>query len=107
MTLRCILFGHRRSRSRATFDEKHGRWISECRRCRVPLERESDGIWRIAPPVPAGKLVPIRAESAASAPSRGSAGESPFVSASAADSADSGRSGTSQHSKKPVDLSTS
>lgn len=55
MTLRCVLFGHRRSRSRATYDETRGRWISVCKRCHVMLEREDHRDWRpIAPPV--GKL---------------------------------------------------
>jgi hypothetical protein len=52
MTLRCLIFGHRRSRSRATFDEKHHHWLSDCRRCHILLVREADGRWRPAPPPP-------------------------------------------------------
>jgi hypothetical protein len=52
MTLRCLIFGHRRSRSRATFDEKHQHWLSDCRRCHILLVREPDGKWRPAPPPP-------------------------------------------------------
>ena len=58
MTLRCLIFGHRRSRSRATFDDKHQHWISDCKRCHVLLLRGADGTWRPAPPQPE-KLEPI------------------------------------------------
>lgn len=56
--LLCRVRPHRRSGSKATYDEKHGRWFSECRRCHIMLMREPDGRWVPAPPPPA-KLVPI------------------------------------------------
>ena len=59
MTLRCVLSGHRRSRSRATFDEKRGQWISQCKRCHAMLVREADGTWQPLH-VTAGKLVPVK-----------------------------------------------
>lgn len=52
MTLRCIIFGHLRSRSRATYDDKNKRWISPCKRCRILLVREGPGQWRPLPPPP-------------------------------------------------------
>jgi hypothetical protein len=58
MSLVCQFLGHRRSRSRATFDEKRQQWISDCRRCATILAREPDGRWIPIPPV-SGKLVPI------------------------------------------------
>jgi hypothetical protein len=58
MTLRCLIFGHRRSRSRATFDDKHQYWLSECKRCHLLLVREAGGRWIPAPPQPE-KLEPI------------------------------------------------
>ena len=61
MTLRCLIFGHRRSRSRATFDEKHQRWFSDCRRCHILLVREPDGAWHPAPSPPE-RLEPISRE---------------------------------------------
>lgn len=64
MTLRCLLFGHRRSRSRATYDEKRGRWISACKRCHVLLEREDHHDWRPLTPPP-GKLERVADEPAA------------------------------------------
>lgn len=68
MTLRCLIFGHRRSRSRATFDDKHQHWISDCKRCHVLLVREAEGVWKPAPPQPE-KLEPIeRAEQAEEPP---------------------------------------
>jgi hypothetical protein len=42
----CWIIGHRRSRSRAWFDESIGLWRSYCRRCGKPLLRESTGKWR-------------------------------------------------------------
>lgn len=76
MSLVCRFIGHRRSRSRATFDEKRQQWVSDCRRCATILVRERGGGWIPAPPVPA-KLLPIerppssgihKAESSASDP---------------------------------------
>jgi hypothetical protein len=61
MTLRCLILGHRRSRSRATFDDKHQRWFSDCKRCHVLLVREPDGTWHPAPPQPE-RLEPIHRE---------------------------------------------
>jgi hypothetical protein len=58
MSLVCHLLGHRRSRSRATFDEKRQQWVSDCRRCATILIREDDGRWNPAPPAPE-KLIPI------------------------------------------------
>jgi hypothetical protein len=59
MAIRCHLFGHRRSASRAAFDDKHQRWFSDCKRCHVLLVREPDGKWRPAP-LPPRKLETIR-----------------------------------------------
>jgi hypothetical protein len=42
----CWILPHRRSRSRAYFDEPLGLWRSFCRRCGTPLLREKDGKWR-------------------------------------------------------------
>jgi hypothetical protein len=67
MTLRCLIFGHRRSRSRATFDEKHQHWLSDCRRCHIMLVRDADGKWRPAPPPPQ-TLEPISREEPVEAP---------------------------------------
>lgn len=58
MSLVCQFFGHRRSRSRATFDEKRQQWVSDCRRCATILARERDGRWVPVPPAP-DKLMPI------------------------------------------------
>ena len=58
MSLVCSLMGHRRSRSRATFDDKRQQWVSDCRRCATILVRESDGRWVPAPPTP-DKLLSI------------------------------------------------
>lgn len=106
MTLRCLLFGHLRSRSRATLDEKRGRWISECRRCRIPMERETDGTWHVAPPAPSGKLVPVGVDDGGSAAPSGSAGETPLPASAATDPTDSSRSRTAKHPEKTVELST-
>lgn len=58
MSLVCHFLGHRRSRSRATFDEKRQQWVSDCRRCATILAREEDGRWVPVPRAP-GKLMPI------------------------------------------------
>lgn len=58
MSLVCQFLGHRRSRSRATFDEKRQQWVSDCRRCATILARERDGRWVPVPPAP-DRLVPI------------------------------------------------
>jgi hypothetical protein len=42
----CWILGHRRSRSRAWFDDRLGLWRSYCRRCGTPLLREKEGKWR-------------------------------------------------------------
>jgi hypothetical protein len=99
MTLRCLLLGHRRSRSRASFDDKHGRWISQCKRCNVLLVRENGGKWRRLP-APSGKLVPIERES--SAASDRSPGEAPFVAAGASDAANGGGPPAAEHGKQAV-----
>ncbi|GAA3897255.1 hypothetical protein GCM10022276_15320 [Sphingomonas limnosediminicola] len=59
MTLRCHLFGHVRSASRAAFDEKHQFWISDCKRCHILLVREQDGKWAPLPRQP-DRLDPIQ-----------------------------------------------
>ena len=115
MTLRCLLLGHRRSRSRATFDEKHQRWFSECKRCCVPLVREADGSWSPGPP-PADKLEPVAPAADAqdgappvdersderSGPARGGLGESPFGAPGAADSTDGGDLTAAKHPEQAV-----
>jgi hypothetical protein len=58
MSLVCQFLGHRRSRSRATFDEKRQQWVSDCRRCATILARERDGRWIPVPRAP-DKLTPI------------------------------------------------
>ena len=63
MTLRCNLLGHRRSASRATFDEKNERWLSECKRCHILLVRGPDGNWTPLPPQP-DRLEPLPREEA-------------------------------------------
>lgn len=45
MTLRCHVLGHKRSRSRAYYDDKNACWFSECKRCHKPLVREWHGEW--------------------------------------------------------------
>ena len=107
MTLRCLMFGHRRSRSRATFDEKHKHWMTECKRCHILLVRGPDGKWRPLPPQPT-KLVPIEpepAEESASA-SRG-AGETPLSSAGAADAANGRLTASGKNIKQTVKLPAS
>ena len=106
MTLRCLLFGHLRSRSRATFDEKHRRWLSECKRCHVLMVREPDGKWREIPS-PIGKLVPIERESEESAAPDGSPDEPPFVAAAATDSTERGAAALREHRQEAVELSAS
>lgn len=49
MTLRCHLFGHRRSASRASFDDLNRCWVSDCKRCHAVLVRERPGQWCEAP----------------------------------------------------------
>lgn len=58
MSLVCQFLGHRRSRSRATFDEKRQQWVSDCRRCATILAREGDGRWVPVPRAP-DKLTPV------------------------------------------------
>src|SRR5579884_1603303 len=107
MTLRCFLLGHRRSRSCATLDERQARWISECKRCRIPMGRDPDGRWHVTPPVQAGKLVPVERESGSSAASSGSSAESPLASAAAVNPPDGRRRRATKNSEKPVELSAS
>ena len=107
MTLRCHFFGHRRSRSRATYDEKRGRWITECKRCFVLLERQPDGTWNPVPSPAAGKLEPIEREPEDSAPPRRSPGEPPVAAPGAADSAERSGPPVGKRRKKAVELSAS
>lgn len=65
MSLRCHLLGHKRSRSKATFDEKHACWFSECRRCQTMLAKEWHGDWHVVP-VPPRQLSPLPSASLAS-----------------------------------------
>lgn len=107
MTLRCHLFGHRRSRSRATFDEKHGRWISECKRCFVPLVRAPNKTWHPAPEVSTGRLKPVEREPEQSAPAGRRPDEAPLAATAAADSAYRGGSSLGQRGEQSVELSAS
>lgn len=50
MTVRCYILGHKRSRSRAWFDDKLRCWFSDCKRCRTLLRRQDDGAWQAEPP---------------------------------------------------------
>lgn len=103
MSLRCHFFGHRRSRSRATFDEKHQHWISECKRCCTPLVRQADGTWEPAPPAPDGKLEPVEVDASANAAGRDR--EAPGVADGAAeDSADGGGPAALERSGQTVEL---
>src|SRR5437899_3159674 len=43
------MFDHKRSSSRATFDQVHQCWVSECKRCFKVLVRQEPGEWREAP----------------------------------------------------------
>ena len=52
MGLLCRLFGHKRSSSRASFDEADQYWVSDCKRCLTILVRDGPGEWREAPPEP-------------------------------------------------------
>ena len=52
MSLLCRLFDHKRSSSRASFDEVNQCWVSECKRCLAILVREGPGDWREAGPEP-------------------------------------------------------
>ena len=106
MTLRCLLFGHRRSRSRATIDEKNGRWLSECKRCHMQLAREGDGKWLAVPPPP-GRLVPIDREPNGSDAAAGSARETPLLTTPAADPTNGDRSSAAQRQEQTVELTTS
>lgn len=99
------MFGHVRSRSRATFDEKRQRWISECRRCRIPMRREQDGSWHEMEPPSADKLVPIDREPQDSAGSGGSASEAPLDAAAAPDTPKRSRSGASKNEEKAGEFS--
>jgi hypothetical protein len=47
ISLLCLIAGHRRSKSRAYFAERLGRWRSFCARCRRPMLRGDDGKWRL------------------------------------------------------------
>lgn len=106
MTLRCLLFGHRRSRSRATFDEKRQVWVSECKRCITPLERGEDGAWQPADPLPADvKLEPV--DRRASMPPLGGAAETPLGSSPARDSTEGGAAALGQGREQPLELSAS
>lgn len=58
MSLVCRFLGHRRSRSRATFDDKRQQWVSDCRRCATILVRGGDGRWVPVPRAP-DKLTPV------------------------------------------------
>lgn len=103
MSLRCHFFGHRRSRSRATFDEKHQHWISECKRCCTPLVRQPDGTWEAAPPAPDGKLEPV--DDGGSAVAMGGDGEAPLAgSAATQDSADGGGAAAFERRGQAVEL---
>lgn len=102
MTLRCLLLGHRRSRSCASFDEKRGRWISECKRCHVLLVREGED-WREMP-CPTVKLVPVERKTKASGPAGSSVGETPFVAAGAPNAADRDGFAAVEGSKQAVEL---
>lgn len=102
MTLRCLLLGHRRSRSCASYDEKHARWISECKRCHVMMVREGE-TWRELSAPPVGKLIVVERRAEASAAS-GSADETPFVAPRTADAADSGDAAAGERLKQTVEL---
>jgi hypothetical protein len=106
MTLRCLLFGHIRSRSRATFDEKRQRWISECRRCRIPMIRETDGTWHETAAPQVGKLAPVDSEADGSAPAGRSGGEAPLGATAAPHAAQGRRARAAKHKQKPVEFST-
>ena len=105
MTLRRLLFGHLRSRSRATIDEKNGRWLSECKRCHAQLARHDDGKWL---PVAAtsGRLVPVKPRPEESAAASGGANEAPLIASRAADSADGDGSRAAERHEHPIELTT-
>ena len=106
MTLRCLLFGHRRSRSRATFDEKRQVWVSECKRCITPLERDPDGKWVPASPLATDtKLEPV--ERGDSAPPVGGFGEAPLDTPAAQDAAQGSGAAVAERSEQPLELSAS
>ena len=50
MTLRCHVLGHKRSRSRAFYDDRNACWLSDCKRCNTPLVREWYGEWHAGQP---------------------------------------------------------
>lgn len=102
MTLRCILLGHLRSRSCASYDEKNARWISECKRCHVMMAREG-ATWRELSVPPVGKLVAVEGPQGSSAAS-GSADETPFVASRAADAANGGDAAAGEQTKQTVEL---
>jgi hypothetical protein len=99
------MFGHVRSRSRATFDEKRQRWISECRRCRVPMMRDEDGTWRETDAPSTGKLVPVDPEPEESASSAASGSEAPLRSAATSDASKGCRPGASKDKEKAGEFS--
>ena len=105
MSLRCLLFGHRRSRSRATIDEKSGRWLSECKRCHVQLGRQGDGKWRPLPP-PRSRLVPVDREPEGSAAAGGGPNETPLGAAATADAADGDGAPVTKRQEQTVELTT-
>ena len=107
MTLRCILFGHLRSRSRASFDDKNNRWLSPCKRCRTLLVREAPGRWRplppqsqapvLAEPEPVETIEPTRSGAAP-----GRAGEAPLGTPNAQDTTQRGCAAGLEYVKEPV-----
>jgi len=107
MTLRCILFGHLRSRSRASFDDKNNRWLSPCKRCRILLVREAPGRWRPLPQqspdhAPAAEEAPEPIEPSGSGTALGSAGEAPLGTADAEDASERGRAAGVEYVKEAV-----
>ena len=107
MTLRCILFGHLRSRSRASFDDKNNRWLSPCKRCRTLLVREAPGRWRPLPPesqdpVPAEPDAAETTDPPGSDAPRGSAGETPSVTPDSKDAPERGCAAGVEYVKEPV-----
>ena len=102
MTLRCILLGHRRSRSCASYDEKHARWISECKRCHVMMVREGE-TWRELSVPPVGKLVAVERPQDESAAS-GSAHETPFVASRTMDAANGGDAAAGERLEQTIEL---
>ena len=62
MTLRCHLLGHKRSLSRAYYDDQNACWLSDCKHCSTPLVREWHGAWHAAPR-PVRKIAPVNSAS--------------------------------------------